>query len=302
MVGVSVEEKVDEPGAGDLDPRDRGICRQSRHQRFGQLAGILARHLRRDAWRYYWQNPRAAGRGSLDLYVGGALGRRNEVSGQRDERLAQQVLDQCLQGASVWQRAGSLPTANASIHFQGIHIDRPAQPGRPRQRFYERQPEREKALQRGACGCLDQKVRTKVIGAAGDQGACAGPSILRLAVMPSAALRPRRGGAQEGIQAGAVLRFGTQQGEPRIRRPARRATLLKGAWRRIRRSRPRSSGSAMGARERRFESRPRRGARPVRRVPRLGLWFAPGARLRENRLRTGPDPHPGSPPVLTSGK
>ncbi len=41
MVGVILEEKVDESRAGDLHFRDRGARRQSAGQGFGELAGIL---------------------------------------------------------------------------------------------------------------------------------------------------------------------------------------------------------------------------------------------------------------------
>ncbi len=46
VIGVLVEEKIDESGAGDLDFGDRGARRQRRLERFGELARILAGRLR----------------------------------------------------------------------------------------------------------------------------------------------------------------------------------------------------------------------------------------------------------------
>ena len=41
-----MEEEVDEPGARDLDFRDRGVRRQGGFHRFGNFARVLTRGLR----------------------------------------------------------------------------------------------------------------------------------------------------------------------------------------------------------------------------------------------------------------
>src|SRR5580698_7957732 len=73
--------------------------------------------------------------------------------------------------ANPWLTKGRQFTAKFSVHFQRIHIDRPAQAGRPGEVFHPRQPGAQETLQRGPLGRLDQQVRAIVIGPAGDQGA-----------------------------------------------------------------------------------------------------------------------------------
>src|SRR5579863_3114255 len=128
--------------------------------------------------------------------------------------------------ANPWLTKGRQFNANLSIHLQRIHIDRPTQAGRAGKAFHPRQPEAEKALQRGPLGRLDQQVRAKVIGPAGDQGAGgAQNSDSRLVQRPAGIACT----AQEGVQSTAVLGLGAQHGEPGIRGPAGLAPLFQGA-------------------------------------------------------------------------
>src|SRR5579863_5258560 len=128
--------------------------------------------------------------------------------------------------ANPWLTKGRQFNANLSIHLQGIHIDRPAQAGRPGEAFHPRQPEAEKALQGGPLGRLDQQVRAKVIGPAGDEGAGGAQNSDGRFVQGPAGVACA---AQEGVQSAAVLGLGAQHGEPGIRRPAGLAPLFQGA-------------------------------------------------------------------------
>src|SRR5580658_7148764 len=128
--------------------------------------------------------------------------------------------------ANPWLTKGRQFNANLSIHLQRIHIDGPAQAGWAGEAFHPRQPGSEKALQRGPLGGLDQQVRAKVIGPAGDHGAGgAQNSNGRLVQRPAGAQRR----AQECVQSAAVLGLGAQHGESRIWGPAGLAPLLQGA-------------------------------------------------------------------------
>src|SRR5277367_4773082 len=128
--------------------------------------------------------------------------------------------------ANPWLTKGRQFNANPSIHLQRIHIDRPAQAGRAGEALHPRQPGSEKALQRGPLGRLDQQVRAKVIGPAGDQGAGrAQNSDGRLVQRLAGSLRC----VQKGVQRAAVFRLGSEHGEPGIRGPAGLAPLLQGA-------------------------------------------------------------------------
>ena len=146
----------------------------------------------RDAWRYCSRNRRAAAsrvRSTSKARSRSAAG--SSDFGQRAERLPQQVdrskSSRRIRGVECTKGRQFTRAANASIYFQGIHVDRPAQARRPRQRLHERQPELEKALQRGPRRGLDQQMRAKVIGAARDQGArrararwpCRPPALVR---------------------------------------------------------------------------------------------------------------------------
>src|ERR1700734_3841244 len=125
--------------------------------------------------------------------------------------------------ANPWLTKGRQFTAKFSVHFQRIHIDRPAQAGRPGEVFHPRQPGAQETLQRGPLGRLDQQVRAIVIGPAGDQGAGgAQNSDGRLVQRPAGIACA----AQECVQSAAVLGFGAQHGEPGVRGPAGLAPLL----------------------------------------------------------------------------
>ena len=213
VIGVSLEEEVDEARARDLDlaiaglqaapPRAlRPACGDS-GARLGEAHGEIGREvavLRVLAC----ARPRRRRRA-----------RRAEPGfGQRDERLAQQVFDQGLQGGSaVWIKgSGSLPKARKRPNLLPADPHRSTSAIRAARAAILRAAARAReSAAAGSVWGLEQKVGAKVIGPPGDQGAGRTETLTPSRRRCGRALRRPR---LRKRSSRAVLRLGAQQGEP----------------------------------------------------------------------------------------
>jgi hypothetical protein len=200
VIGVVLEEEIDEAGAGDLDLGDRGSA-AAPHQRLGELARILARRLASRMARLLAKSPCCASRVRSTSMRRSRAARGTRISGKRGERLAQQCFDQSLQGGPLSNRKGSAVYRKALNRLRADRRRSTSAARRPGQRLDRGSQRLRKRCSGARARALDQQMRAKVIGAPRDQRGGGAEHADRL-VEDGRARRPR---LAESVQAALSL-------------------------------------------------------------------------------------------------